>query len=581
MCGIYGIISLDGSVLPAPEVLDRMGEVTRHRGPDDHGSFAGDGVLLGMRRLSIIDVEGGHQPISNHDKTLWVVCNGEIYNFRELRRELEGHGHRFATSSDTEVLVHAYAQWGDGFIHKIGGMFGFALWDVRRRRLLVGRDRLGIKPLCYRDDGGQLAFASEIKALLEIPGIDAELDPAGLEQYLALGYPPAPLTLFRGIRKLPVASMLIVEDGAARIERYWELPAPETDGRGEGRWIEELRAKLEEAVVSQMVSDVPIGAFLSGGIDSSSIVGFMSRHSDEPVRTYSIGFDSPGAGQFYNELPWARQVAERFGTRHREILVRPDVVELLPRLLWHLDEPVADSAFVTTYLVSRFAREDVTVILSGVGGDELFGGYLRYLGEYYGQYYRRVPGAIRRGLLAPLARRMPADRHSAALNLSRLARNFMLSSELPFEERYRAYVGVFNDALLDELLLERADAPHDALGAAFGRSGGHDPLRSLFDVDLETQMADDLLLLTGNGPVRVSTPFRPPPGATEVSPPPRPGIGQRPTFRLKRRKRGRPRDFRSVKPSSRAKKDSRRLQRVDDARPNDPLMVSHNHHIPR
>jgi asparagine synthase (glutamine-hydrolysing) len=328
MCGIYGVVSLVSGQAPDSRVLERMGAVTAHRGPDDQGALADGSVALGMRRLSIIDVAGGHQPIPNEDRSLWVVCNGEIYNFRELRTRLERAGHRFATRSDSEVIVHAYEEFGDGFLEHLGGMFGFALWDASRRRLLLARDRLGIKPLYYHvDDGRRIAFASEAKAILQLPGWKTAIDPTGLRQYLALGYAPAPWSLFQGIRKLPAASVLVVENGGFQVRRYWTLPQALDEELTEEQWVERLRAALERAVASQMVSDVPIGAFLSGGIDSSLVVGLMSRHSTEPVRTYSIGFDTGEADRFYNELPFARAVAQRFGTRHREILVRPDVVD--------------------------------------------------------------------------------------------------------------------------------------------------------------------------------------------------------------------------------------------------------------
>lgn len=497
MCGIHGIVNLSGGQTPDLALLERMGDVTVHRGPDDHGGYAADGVAIGMRRLSIIDLSGGHQPISNHDDTLWLVCNGEIYNFRTLRDELIGKGHRFKTKSDSEVVLHAYAEWGDGFIEHIDGMFGFALFDKARRRVIVGRDRLGIKPLYYLDDGERVIFASEAKAILQVPGVSAEVDPQGLHQYLSLGYAPAPLSILKGIKKLPVASLLVIEQGKARVKRYWRLPARVDEGRSEQQWVDELLAELERAVTEQMVSDVPLGAFLSGGIDSSSIVGYMAKNSTEPVRTYAIGFDTGSAGAFFNELPFAKQVADIYKTQHKEIVVRPDVVRLMPKLLWHMDEPIADSAYITTFLVSEFARKDVTVILSGVGGDELFGGYRRYLGEFYGQMYRYIPRRIRERVVGPIARRLPADRHSQLLNYSRLARGFLLSAELPFDERYRSYVGVYEDAQLEAVLAAPPPEPYLALAQAFAElPAGADPLRAMFDVDLATQMPDDLLMLT-------------------------------------------------------------------------------------
>ena len=321
-------------------------------------------------------------------------------------------------------------------------MFAFALWDARRQRLLLGRDRLGIKPLYLWNDGRRLVFASEAKAILALPGMSAELDPAALTSYLTLGYVPAPQSIFRGIRKLPPATLLSAERGKVDERRYWRVPADVDRAPSEHEWVDRVRARLEESVRMQMVSDVPIGAFLSGGVDSSAVVAFMAAHSDRPVKTYAIGFDGGEAEDYYNELPYARQVAQRFGTDHHEILVRPDVASLLPQLLWHMDEPIADTAFITTYLVSQFARRDVTVILSGVGGDELFGGYRRYLGSHYQAYFDRLPpGCAARRRRS--GEKLPSDRHSPLLNALRLAKGFLSTAGLPFDERYRSYVEVF------------------------------------------------------------------------------------------------------------------------------------------
>jgi asparagine synthase (glutamine-hydrolysing) len=453
-------------------------------------------MLLGMRRLSIIDVSGGHQPIANEDSTNWAVCNGEIYNFRELRQGLMRRGHVFRTGSDSEVVLHLYEEHGDEFVQYLDGMYGFALWDGPRRRLLIGRDRLGIKPIYYYNDGSRLIFASEAKAILAVPGVRAAIDSAALGEYLALGYVPAPYSMFAGIRKLPPASLLICEEGDCRVQRYWKLPEGVDDSMSESDWTETVLAHLERAVVSQMVSDVPLGAFLSGGIDSSSVVALMAKHSDQPVKTYSIGFDESAAGKYYNELPYARQVSKLFATEHKEIVVRPDVAKLLPHLLWHMDEPIADSAFLTTYLVAKFAREDVTVILCGVGGDELFGGYRRYLGEHYGQYYNRLPTWFRRRLITPAARLLPSDRHAPLLNFLRYVRAFVLANDLPFEERYRAYVQVFSPAKRARLLSAHHGNGHDALVEAFSQVPTGEALQRIFKVDLATQLPDDLLLLT-------------------------------------------------------------------------------------
>ena len=494
MCGIYGIYRRDGATADA-SLLARMGDVIVHRGPDDAGAYADGRCAIGMRRLSIIDLAGGHQPLANADGSLVLVCNGEIYNYRELRRQLIERGHRFKTQSDSEVLLHGYAEWGEGVLDRLNGMYGFALWDARAQRLLVGRDRLGIKPIYFLDDGRRLAFASEAKSLLELPGTSVEIDPAALRAYLELGYVPAPLSIFRGIRKLPIGGLLCVDERGVTVRSTWTPPTAVDAAPSRADWVRRVRAQLEESVQMQMVSDVPIGAFLSGGIDSSAVLAFMARASGQPVRTYSIGFDGGAAERFFNELDYARQVAARFGTDHHEILVRPDVVGLLPKLLWHMDEPIADSAFVTTYLVAEFARRDVKVILSGVGGDELFGGYRRYLGEHYLRYLNWMPDVAQRAV-ARAAGWLPADRHSKWLNYSRLARNFLQSAPLPFSERYRAYVGVFTPAQAGQLQAGAPAQRHDALAAAFAAVGGEDALARMFAADALTQLPDDLLLLT-------------------------------------------------------------------------------------
>jgi asparagine synthase (glutamine-hydrolysing) len=328
-----------------------------------------------------------------------------------------------------------------------------------------------------------------------LPGVSAELDRAALHGYLSLGYVAAPQSIFRGIGKLPAASLLSVEGGRIQERRYWRMPEAADRSMDEHEWVERIRARLDSSIRMQMVSDVPIGAFLSGGIDSSTVVGFMAAHSDRPIRTYAIGFDGAGADAYYNELPYARRVAELFRTEHHEIVVRPDVVALLPRLLWHMDEPLSDTAFVTTYLVSQFARRDVTVILSGVGGDELFGGYRRYLGDHYQGYFQRLPAPIRRAAAA-LGERLPSDRHSGLLNLSRLAKGFLESASLPFEERYRAYVQVFPPEELHRLLRVNGAQRPDRIGEAFRHAGAGDALNRMLAVDADTQLPDDLLMLT-------------------------------------------------------------------------------------
>jgi asparagine synthase (glutamine-hydrolysing) len=521
MCGIHGLIHLDGR--PAtPAMLSAMGDITRHRGPDDEGMHLDGACGIGMRRLSIIDLEGGHQPLSNAEGTLWLVCNGELYDYRERRAELQARGHVFRTGSDSEVLLHGYAEWGDAVVERVNGMFDFALWDTRRRRLVIGRDRLGVKPLYVAQDAKRLAFATEAKALLALPGMAARVNRAALPGYLHLGYVAAPQSLFEGIRKLPPATLLTVEDGRVSERRWWRLPQAIDTTASEAEWAARIREGIERSVRMQMVSDVPIGAFLSGGVDSSAVVGCMAKHSTAPIRTYAIGFRGGAAEQLYDELPYARRVAKLFGTEHHEIVVEPDVVGLLPRLVWHMDEPIADSALVTTYLVSEFARRDVKVILSGVGGDELFGGYRRYLGGHYAARFGALPGWARR-VASAAARRLPADRHSKWLNVARLAKGFVASAEMPADERYRSYVQVMaREAVASLLLAEPPPGATDALGEAFllaaaagggGGGGGGEPgdeLNRWFAVDAETQLPDDLLLLTDKMSMAVSLECRVP-----------------------------------------------------------------------
>ena len=509
MCGIHGIYRFDGQRVE-PAMLTAMGDRTVHRGPDDEGQYVDGPCGIAMRRLSIIDLAGGHQPISNADDSVWIVCNGEIYNFRELRAELQGMGFTFKTGSDSEVLLHAYDAFGDDFVLRLNGMFDFALWDRRRRRLLIGRDRIGVKPLYVLHDAHRLAFATEAKALLALPGVSVELDTAQLPGYLHLGYVAAPGSMFKGIRKLPPATLLSIENGEVKEWRYWRLPAGIDRSLSEAEWRERVRARIEESVRMQMVSDVPIGAFLSGGVDSSAVVGLMARHSDQPIRTYAIGFEGGEAEALYNELPYARQVSRLFGTEHHEIVVKPDVVDLLPKLLWHMDEPIADTAFITTFLVSEFARKDVKVILSGVGGDELFGGYRRYLGGHYAQRFQQLPGVVR-GLMSSVARRLPSDRHSGLLNTLRLAKGFIATAEMSPDERYRSYLQVLGRETVNSLLCAPSTAfAADSLTQAFAAAGSQDDLNRMFAVDAETQLPDDLLLLTDKMSMAVSLECRVP-----------------------------------------------------------------------
>ena len=493
MCGIVGIADASAARKFGASDVERMAETIVHRGPDDVGVHDGDEAVIGMRRLSIIDLGGGHQPISNEDGTVWVVCNGEIYNFRELRKRLEARGHSFRTRSDTEVLVHLYEEHGDGFLAHLEGMYGFALWDEREKKLIVARDRLGIKPVYYWKSGGVLAFASEIKAFLALPGFTPEVDIAALRDHLAVGYAIAPRTIFAGVSKLPPASMLKWQSGRFEIERYWAPPRAVDSTLSPKDWVERIRSELERAVESHMVADVPLGTFLSGGIDSSAVAVLMSKYAGAPLNTYSIGYGGNGAASYYNELPYARAVARQLGSDHREIEVKPDVVQLLPKLIWHLEEPISDSAIATTYLVSELAAQSVKVILSGVGGDELFGGYNRYLGGYYNRRYSALPEWARRAIMPKLASLLPSGRQNLFMDVARYAKRFIRASELDWREQYRLYVAIADDSVLARLGV--APRP-DGFDRILAGEDADDELLRLLRVDWQTQLAEDLLLLT-------------------------------------------------------------------------------------
>jgi asparagine synthase (glutamine-hydrolysing) len=501
MCGIYGILDLARPEKPSDSILSAMGGVIMHRGPDDFGHYLGRGVGLGMRRLSIIDVSGGHQPLSNEDDSVWIVLNGEIYNFQSLRDELASKGHRFRTRSDTEVIVHLYEEEGLNFLKRLRGMFGLALWDAKRERLVLGRDRIGEKPLYIRREPGRLLFASEMKAILQLEDVPRRLNFAGLQEYLALGYVPAPSCLIEGIEKLLPGHYLVAEKGRTEIHEYWDVPFGQPEKHSEEEWIEQIRAKLQETVRMQLVSDVPLGAFLSGGVDSSTIVSIMARLTGRPVKTYSIGYE--GEHSYYNELPYASMVAKAFKTDHHEIVVKPAVSELLPKLIWHMDEPIADSACLTTYLVSKLARESVTVILSGVGGDELFGGYRRYLGNSLMRYYGFVPGVVRKKWLPAMLARIPQDRHSTWKDYARYAAAFVKSAELDPASRYMDYVTLFSPQAQQELLhrdaLPDSSIANPALAALqsyFLRCTDQDSLNRILYADLKSSLPDDLLAMT-------------------------------------------------------------------------------------
>jgi asparagine synthase (glutamine-hydrolysing) len=488
MCGIAGIVSeLPGGI--EAETIHRMCQAIVHRGPDDEGIFVKHGVGLGMRRLSVIDLAGGHQPIFNEDRTVWIVFNGEIYNFPELRPELEKQGHHFYTNTDTEMIVHLYEQYGPDCVQKLRGMFAFALYDERHGRLLIARDRLGKKPLHYALSKGRLFFGSEIKAILAVAPELASIDYQGLLQYLYFGYIPEPLTALSPIRKLPAGHLLIFEKGEVCVRQYWDVPEYNShQPRSEEECLEEMEYRLAEAVRIRLISDVPLGALLSGGTDSSTVVALMTRASSGPVKTFSIGFRNAD----FDETHYARIVAKHFGTDHHELILEPDVVETVQELTSSLEEPFGDSSMLPTYYVSRLARRHVTVALAGDGGDELFAGYDRYRVHFDRQMFERVPGWARRLYREQVYPRLPRDMRG---------RKFSYNVSLPWRERYIdgiSFVPAFErdmPLLSDDFraILDQGEDPQNVLRAYFDRAPARDPLSQMLYVDTKSYLVDDIL----------------------------------------------------------------------------------------
>jgi asparagine synthase (glutamine-hydrolysing) len=483
MCGICGIATVSGAA--DPERLAAMSATLVHRGPDSDGSFLEGGVGLAARRLAIIDLVTGDQPITtNAHGRITVVQNGEIYNYRELRRELARAGHRFQTNGDTEVLIHLYAQYGDRFAERLRGMFAAAVWDADRGRLVLARDPYGIKPLYYSEAGGELTFASELRAFPR-----GEIDLDALEAFLAFNSVPGPLTIFKGVRKLPPGHALVWENGRSELVRY-ARPAPVAAGElrddDEAELVEELRARLRDSVRAHLVSDVPVGVLLSGGVDSSMLAALAAEESSEPLRTFSIGFEE----RSFDELGDARMVAERYGTEHRELVLRPDAALLLPALADAFDEPFADSSALPTYLVSQLAAEDVKVALSGEGGDELFGGYYTYAADMLAQ---RTGWAA--PILRPVVERLPSSSKRASFDYR--AKRFVRAAHLPPLERHHGWKEIFSPAAREELT-GRQDGfdPVDLLRTRFDETEGAELLARLQDVDLGTYLVDDLLVKT-------------------------------------------------------------------------------------
>lgn len=439
MCGICGKINRDPERPIDQPLIHGMCNVIKHRGPDDEGFFFHKNVGLGMRRLSIIDLSTGKQPIYNEDGNVAVILNGEIYNFQQLREQLLAKGHHFTTRSDTEAIVHLYEEKGEECVHDLRGMFGFAIYDKKAERLMVARDRLGIKPIYYSFDNDKLIFGSELKSLLQDPTLDTEFDYFALNCYFSFMHTIAPDTIFKNVRKLLPGQFLIYENGRLRIEQYWRFNLNENPRLTEAESREELMDLLRESVKLRLISDVPLGAFLSGGIDSSAIVAIMSQVSDSPVKTFSIGFEA----KRYDELDYARQVASLFNTEHHEYVVTPDATGIIDDLIWYLDEPFADPSAIPTYFVSKIARENVTVVLTGDGGDELFGGYPGYHAEAVLNSYRKIPGFIRNGVIQNVLTVLPST-PSARFNeskerLKRILKRVELAPEERFFSRHQVF----------------------------------------------------------------------------------------------------------------------------------------------
>jgi asparagine synthase (glutamine-hydrolysing) len=497
MCGIAGLAA-PGGVAADEALLGRMLDTIVHRCPDDHGAFASGAIAIGMRRLSIIDLESGHQPIHNEDRTVWVVLNGEIYNYATLRSELETRGHTFYTRSDTEIIVHLYEEMGERFVDRLNGMFSIALYDIPRQRLLLCRDRIGEKQLYYSYKNGRFAFGSEIKCVLASGVPSREMNLRALDSYFAFMYSPAPETAFQDIAELPPAHTLVLEKGALSIKRYWSLSMTVDRSRTEADWVDAFRAQMRASVASRLVSDVPVGALLSGGIDSSAIVAFMAEHAGQKVRTFCIGYGDEG--QYYDERRYAKLVADQFGTEHEEFVVRPDILAAIPLLVDAFDQPFADSSAIANYYVFRETRKHVKVVLSGLGGDEVAAGYERYIGLKLHRLYQAVPAPLRSHIIRPLVEALPEPR-SGGRWIDRIKRFVRQGNATEFEA-YLGYMSAFGAAGRQDLWTPAARERIGTFDAGavlrpyFEDRGIDDTLNRALAADVGTYLSGDLLTLT-------------------------------------------------------------------------------------
>lgn len=498
MCGIAGIVNAEGLDAPCHTLVKSMCDVIVHRGPDDEGYHFSSHAGLGIRRLSIIDLQTGHQPVFSEDRSVAVVLNGEIFNFRELRSQLLERGHRFSTAGDTETIVHLYEDYGDACVEHLRGMFSFALWDEKRRRLLLARDRLGIKPLFYWTQAGRLAFGSELKCFRQDPTFHPRVNPGSLAEYLTFLYVLAPKTIFEGVSELPPAHVLTWDSGEIHLRRYWQLQYQADGGHSENYYVEGLTAKLADAVSSHLVSDVPLGAFLSGGLDSGLMLALMTAAANTPAETFTVGFE--GDYGFYDERSDARRVAVRYRSRHHEFLVRPDLHQVLPKIIEAFDQPLADSSAVPNYYICKLARSRVTVALSGLGGDELAGGYERYLGVLLGQKYQSLPATLRSALARAIGW-LPDAGGKGRFSVSRLQR-FVRSAQKDPAEAYARLLFTFDPDELQDLLVGdwRSDLAHysplELIRSCFETSGSQSPVNRMLFVDTTHYLPGDLLPLT-------------------------------------------------------------------------------------
>ncbi|MGZ3608684.1 MAG: asparagine synthase (glutamine-hydrolyzing) [Ktedonobacteraceae bacterium] len=488
MCGICGIYNAQSGEPVSTELLAHMTNSISHRGPDDSGSYLDGPSGLGFARLSIIDLSGGHQPMSNETGDIWLVFNGEIWNYKDLRKELIEKGHYFRTNSDSETIVHAYEEYGVDCVARLHGMFSFAIWDAPRRRLLLARDRAGKKPLYYTQVNGSLLFGSEIKSLLFHPDVKRKADTQALADFLSVRYVPGPATLFANIYKVLPGHWLLYENDTLREECYWDYTFGQTENRPIEEYMQGIRQHVHRAVEERMIADVPVGAFLSGGVDSSIVTGIMSQLTNQPVQTFAVGFDEEG----YSELPYAKLAADHFGTEHHELVVKSsDLSAYWPLLTWHRDEPVSEPSDLGVYLVSRLARKYVKVVLSGEGGDELFAGYPKYVVDWMAQYYHILPIPIRDSVIMPLLDHLPYSMRK----LKNAARN--LSQPVP--QRWMSWFGIFNGQLKEKILSDNTKASIDIDSSRvferwLSNNPQRDDLSSMLYLDTKIWLPDNLLM---------------------------------------------------------------------------------------